>query len=252
MPGMSFAKRFRSLLENPHFWVVVGALAIITWLHYTTSPLLFQQHTVYRYLYFLPVVYAALRFGLWGGLLAGLAASLLFAPHIWFKFGHFPEESLNDLFVAVILTLVGLLTGALTDAERRQRRKQEITSAQLAQSLAELEQRTAALEEMQRYISSVLASLSCGVITVDAAGRITTDNPMARTLLGSDLIGQPLPASLVSRSKSSLDGYRQLQLAGRPVGVHAGPLTSGDGRQMGTVLVLDLSLIHISEPTRPY
>ncbi len=239
MPGMSFAKRFRSLLENPHFWVVVGALAIITWLHYTTSPLLFQQHTVYRYLYFLPVVYAALRFGLWGGLLAGLAASLLFAPHIWFKFGHFPEESLNDLFVAVILTLVGLLTGALTDAERRQRRKQEITSAQLAQSLAELEQRTAALEEMQRYISSVLASLSCGVITVDAAGRITTDNPMARTLLGTDLIGQPLPASLVSRSKSSLDGYRQLQLAGRPVGVHAGPLTSGDGRQMGTVLVLD-------------
>lgn len=236
---MSFAKHFRALLKSGHFWVVVAGLAITTWLHYTTSPLLFDLHTVYRYLYFLPVVYAALRFGLWGGLLSGLAASLLFAPHIWFKFGHFPEESLNDLFVAVILTFVGLLTGALTDAERSQRRKQEAASAQLAHSLAQLEQRTAALEEMQRYISSVLASLSCGVITVDAAGRITTDNPMARTLLGSNLVGYPLPAALLDQSGSRFDGYHQLRLAGRPVGVHARPLTSGDGRQMGTVLVLD-------------
>jgi signal transduction histidine kinase len=236
---MSFAKRFRALLKNSHFWVVVAGLAITTWLHYTTSPLLFERHTVYRYLYFLPVVYAALRFGLWGGLLSGLAASLLFAPHIWLKFGHFPEESLNDLFVAVILTFVGLLTGALTDAERSQRRKQEVASTQLAHSLAQLEQRTAALEEMQRYISSVLASLSCGVITVDAAGRVTTDNPMARTLLGSNLVGQPLPAALLDQSGSRFDGYHQLPLAGRSVGVHARPLTSGDGRQMGTVLVLD-------------
>ncbi len=232
-------QRLLSLFRNGHFWVVVAGLAITTWLHYTTSPLLFERHTVYRYLYFLPVVYAALRFGLWGGLLAGLAASLLFAPHIWLKFGHFPDESLNDLFVAVILTIVGVLTGALTDAERRQRRSQEVVSAQLTYSLAQLEQRTAALEEMQRYVASVLASLSCGVITVDAAGRVTTDNPMARALLGGNLVGQPLPATLASQPAPGFDGYQQLRLAGRPVGVHTRPLASSDGRQMGTVLVLD-------------
>ena len=109
---------------------MVVALAITTWLHYATSPLLFDRHTVYRYLYFLPIVYAALRFGLWGGLAAGITASLLFAPHIWLKFGQFPEESLNDFFVAIILIAVGVLTGALTDGERRQRQKQEAASAQ--------------------------------------------------------------------------------------------------------------------------
>jgi signal transduction histidine kinase len=102
-----------------------------------------------------------------------------------------------------------------------------------------LEQRTAALEEIQRYVASVLASLSCGVITVDAAGRVTTDNPMARALLGNNLVGQPLPALLADQSAPGFDGYQQLRLAGRPVGLHARPLTGGDGRRMGTVLVLD-------------
>ena len=235
---MTALKRVGVLLRNPHFWVVVVALAITTWLHYATSPLLFDRHTVYRYLYFLPIVYAALRFGLWGGLVAGVTASLLFAPHIWLKFGRFPEESLNDLFVAIILIAVGILTGALTDGERRQRQKQEAASAQLARSLSELEKRTAAFEEMQRYISNVLTSLSSGVITIDASGRVTTENRVAYTLLGGSFIGQPLPRTLADPALLTT-GFRQIRLAGRPVGLHAGPLTSGDGRQMGTVLVLD-------------
>ena len=235
---MTVLKRVGILLRNPHFWVVIGSLAIITWLHYATSPLLFDRHTVYRYLYFLPIVYAALRFGLWGGLAAGITASLLFAPHIWLKFGRFPEESLNDFFVAIILIAVGILTGALTDGERRQRQKQEAVSAQLTRSLSELELRTAAFEEMQRYISNVLTSLSSGVITIDANGRVTTENRVAHTLLGGSLVGQPLSQTLADPALLTT-GFRQIRLAGRPIGVHAGPLTSSDGRQMGTVLVLD-------------
>ena len=38
--------------------------------------------------------------------------------------------------------------------------------------------------------------------------------------------------------------------AGRTVDVHAWPLTLG--RALSNRMVLDLSLIHISEPTRPY
>jgi signal transduction histidine kinase len=235
---MSLPRRLIGLFTQVDFWVVVAGLATTTWLHYTTSPLLFEQHTVYRYLYFLPVVYAALRFGLPGGLLAGVTASLLFAPHIWLKFGHFPEESLNDLFVAIILIAVGMLTGALTDGERRQRQKQEATSAQLARSLAQLEQRTAAVEEMQRYIGNVLASLSSGVVTIDAGGRVTTENRLAHSLLGGSFVGHALPHPL-SDPAFLAAGFRQLQLAGRPVGVHASPLAGADGRQMGTVIVLD-------------
>lgn len=235
---MSLPRRWVGLLTKIDFWVVVAGLAITTWLHYTTSPLLIDQHTVYRYLYFLPVVYAALRFGLVGGLLAGVAASLLFAPHIWLKFGHFPEESLNDLFVAIILIAVGVLTGALTDGERRQRQKQAATSAQLARSLAQLEQRTAALEEMQRYISNVLASLSSGVITIDAAGRVTTENRLAHALLGSSYVGRPLPNPLGDPGFLGA-GFRQLQLAGRPIGIHASALAGADGHPIGTVIVLD-------------
>jgi nitrogen fixation/metabolism regulation signal transduction histidine kinase len=108
--------------------------------------------------------------------------------------------------------------GALTDGERRQRQKQEATSALLARSLAQLEQRTAALEDMQRYISNVLASLSSGVITIDAGGRVTTENRLAHVLLGASYVGQPLPHPLGEPGFLAAS-FRQLQLAGRPVGI---------------------------------
>ena len=68
-------------------------------------------HAVYRYFYFLPIVYAALRFGYLGGLFAALAASILFAPHIVFKWGSFPEDSINDLLVVVVFLCVAIITG---------------------------------------------------------------------------------------------------------------------------------------------
>lgn len=236
---MKLLRRLFGYLTSLHFWIVIAWLAVTTWLHYATSPLLFGLHTVYRYLYFLPVVYAALRFGLWGGLLTSVVASLLFAPHIWLKFGPFPQESLNDLFITVTLIVVGILTGVLADAERRQRQQYKTTAAQLARSLTQLEQRTAAMEEMQRYISSVLASLSCGVITLDSEGRVTTDNRAARSLLGGSLVGRPLPARLVNGPELKPGSYFQTRLAGRPVGVRVSELASASGRQMGIVLVLD-------------
>ncbi len=235
---MALPRRLTPIFTNIHLWLAVAGLIITTWLHYTTSPLLFGLHAVYRYLYFLPVVYAALLFGLWGGLLTSVVASLLFAPHIWLKFGSFPQESLNDLLVTLILIVVGILTGALADAERRQRQRQEATSAQLTRSLFELEQRTAALEEMQRYISSVLASLSCGVITLDTAGLITTDNRAAQQLLGDQMVGKPLPRGLIDPAGLIPGSYFQIRLAGRPVGVRASELASAEGRPMGTGIVV--------------
>jgi signal transduction histidine kinase len=91
---------------------------------------------------------------------------------------------------------------------------------------------------MQRYISNVLASLSSGVVTIDASGRVTTENRLAHVLLGASYVGQPLPHPLGEPAFLAA-GFRQLQLVGRPVGIHASALTDSDGRSIGTVIVLD-------------
>jgi signal transduction histidine kinase len=141
--------------------VVIAGLLGITFLHYSTMTGLRQLHAVYRYFYFLPIVFAALRFGFWGGLLAALLASLLFAPHILFKWGSFPEDSLNDLLVVVVFYGVAVITGVTVDRLRRSEARQVQTVEELAASLHQLEVQGEELRRAERL--SALGMLAGGL-----------------------------------------------------------------------------------------
>ena len=140
--------------------IVIGLLSI-TYLHYSTAPGLLASHAVYRYFYFLPIVYAALRFGYWGGLVAALAASLLFAPHIIFKWGAFPGDSINDLLVVVIFVIVAIITGVTIDRLRASQIAQSRTAHELATSLRRLEEQGEELRRAERL--SALGGLAGGL-----------------------------------------------------------------------------------------
>lgn len=143
-------------------WLGIGgSVLLITLLHYSTAPGLFELHTVYRYFYFLPIAYAALRFGFWGGLTTSVTTSLLFAPHIFFKWDTFPEESLNDLLVVVVFYGVAIITGITTDRLRRAEAKQAETARKLAASLQRLELQGEELRRAERLSS--LGTLAGGL-----------------------------------------------------------------------------------------
>jgi len=142
--------------------VIIGAsLLLVTGLHYSTWPGLRELHAVYRYFYFLPIVYAALRFGFWGGLSASLAASLLFAPHIFFKWGSFPEDGLNDLLVVVVFYGVAMITGVGADRLRESQAALARTATDLARSLHRLEAQGEELRRAERLSS--LGTLAGGL-----------------------------------------------------------------------------------------
>ena len=73
--------------------IIVGVLlAAVTLLHQFTnavSPTQIALHDFYRRLYYLPILYAAFRFGSRGGLVTALASVLLFAPHALVGLGGF-------------------------------------------------------------------------------------------------------------------------------------------------------------------
>lgn len=140
---------------------IAFGLLVVTLLHYSAAPGLRELHTVYRYFYFLPIVYAALRFGFWGGVVASLAASLAFAPHIFFKWGHFPEDSLNDLLVVVVFYGVAIITGITVDRLRRSQRQQAQTAQQLAASLHQLKVQGEELRRAEHL--SALGTLAGGL-----------------------------------------------------------------------------------------
>ncbi len=141
--------------------IIAGGLVGITYLHYSTAPGFAGLHAVYRYFYFLPIVYAALRFGYWGGLLAALAASILFAPHIIFKWGNFPEDSINDLLVVVVFLCVAIITGVTVDSLRTAQEAHRRTADDLAASLHKLEEQGEELRQAERL--SALGSLAGGL-----------------------------------------------------------------------------------------
>ncbi|MCB0132964.1 MAG: DUF4118 domain-containing protein, partial [Caldilineaceae bacterium] len=140
---------------------IVGGILSITYLHYSTAPGFIGLHAVYRYFYFLPIVYAALRFGYWGGLVAALVASILFAPHIVFKWGNFPEDSINDLLVVVVFLCVAIITGLTVDRLRSAQKAQRLTADELAASLHKLEEQGEELRRAERL--SALGSLAGGL-----------------------------------------------------------------------------------------
>lgn len=142
--------------------IAIGlAWLVISFLHYSTAPGLSRLHTVYRYFYFLPIVYAALRFGYWGGLITASATTVAFAPHVFFKWGNFPQDSLNDLLVAVVFFGVAIITGITIDRAHAAEARQASALHRLAASLHQLEIQGGELRRAERL--SALGLLAGGL-----------------------------------------------------------------------------------------
>jgi signal transduction histidine kinase len=144
-----------------YLFVIVGALLFISFLHYSTAPGISQLHAVYRYFYFLPIVFGALQFGYWGGLLTALAATLLFIPHILLRWDIHTLDAFNDLLVVFIFFGVALITGLTIDRLKRLQVEQVQTAAKLALSLEQLQEQGEALRRSERLSS--LGTLAGGL-----------------------------------------------------------------------------------------
>jgi len=96
------------------FVVVAGLLAGVALLFLMSAN---EAHSPLRHLYFLPVLWAAIRFGLRGGSLVALLAVLLYAPIVLLLMERGgPAAEVGEGIATIILLLgVGSLTGRLRD-----------------------------------------------------------------------------------------------------------------------------------------
>ena len=141
--------------------LITIALLLISYLHYSTAPGIGQLHAVYRYFYFLPIVFGALQFGYWGGLFTALAATLLFIPHILLRWDIQTLDAFNDLLVVFVFFGVALITGLTIDRLKHAQIEQAQTAAKLALSLEQLQKQGEALRRSERLSS--LGTLAGGL-----------------------------------------------------------------------------------------
>ena len=140
---------------------VFVVLLVITIVHYGASVREMFWHEIFQRAYYLPIIAAALWYGLRGGLLSASLAAILYIPHIVMAWHEQPSYQFNQYSEVVLFFIFGGLTGALSDQQRRQREKLQQTAQQLSEANADLQKSFESLRRAERL--SALGRLSAGL-----------------------------------------------------------------------------------------
>lgn len=141
--------------------LVLAGIALTSAGHYLTPRDFRLWHGVFQRLYYLPVVYAAIAFGWAGGLAAALVAGILYIPHIvttWRHEHHYAMEQYAEIFMFLA---VGIVTGVLSDRERKRSAELQLTAQKLGQVYRELQDTFEQVKRADRL--SAIGQLAAGL-----------------------------------------------------------------------------------------
>jgi len=221
-------------LRSWRFWVVqTGVLLVafldeivLDFLHFL-PPFDIPRSTVTALL-LIPVIYAALNFGVRGAVGTALWATALMCPDWLFIGGLTPANAWVEIGNLAILNGVAIIVGQRVENEGMARLRAEgsLRASEVAQS------RYRALFDEQH----------APVLVTDAAGVVTEANAAATSLLGPDARGRAL-ADLVSTTVPAILAGAVARL---PVGDHvfapkARRLDVGSGERLVQIVLIDLT-----------
>jgi signal transduction histidine kinase len=136
--------------------IILLALFIIaiSLLHYLTPLHLHYLHDIFQRLYYLPIILAAIWFGLRGGLACSLAVSIVYAPHVLFQWGGHMTLELEKYLEILLYNVVGSVTGLLAQRERERGVELERTAEGLEQSYKKLQEQSEQLIAIEKNLRS--------------------------------------------------------------------------------------------------
>ncbi|MEO8052127.1 MAG: ATP-binding protein [Acidobacteriota bacterium] len=142
--------------------LIFGTMLVITIAHYVSPPPMFLWHEVLERLYYLPIVFAAISFGLSGGLLAAVCAGLCYAPHIITAWNGSPQAMDAKYAEIVVFLAVGAVTGFLSDRERKRTFELQHATGQLRTVNAQFQNSLDQLKRADRLsaVGELAASLA--------------------------------------------------------------------------------------------
>lgn len=134
MAVLSWLRKFSLSFKDWRFWVVQVQIIVIATLHTIIETTGYLHHFEGLYflpliLFFIPVVYAALRFGLVGSVATMIWIIIISSPN-WIFF-HPTMEKVGVFFTMSLLMAVAIFTGKRVDQETEARRSAEDMSRSL-------------------------------------------------------------------------------------------------------------------------
>lgn len=138
--------------KDRRHWLIVGMVAIISVLHYTTTITMGYLHEFYKLLFYLPIILAAFHFGVRGGLVTSLSISVIYLPHLMFQWtGQFPQN-LSRFLEIILYNAVAWVTGWLAEKEQSERKRYQEAASELEKSYEQLQQQSEQLREIEEQL----------------------------------------------------------------------------------------------------
>ena len=226
--------RLRLPVRSGRFWIVQAGVLIVAFLDeivldvfHFLPPFEIPRSTV-TLLLLIPVIYAALNFGVHGAVGTALWATALMCPDWLFINGVTPTNAWTEIGNLAILNAVAVIVGQRVEHEGQARLRAE--GALRASEVAE-----------SRY-RALFDEQHAPVLVTDAAGVVTEANAAAASLLGPDAPGRLLSDLVGTPVTSILDGVvTRLPVGDRVFVPKARTLDVGSSERLIQIVLVDLT-----------
>lgn len=197
-------KRSQRLID---LLVVAGMILPITLMHYYTAYTSTEYHAFSGLLYYIPIIFAAFRFGLKGGAGIGFFVSLIFAPYLIWHRAELPAALVIKILDVLLYNGIGWITGILVEAEHEQKRKYFSAVEQLKMANQELEKKIQEKNELEEQVRRADKLAALGIMVSGVAHELR--NPLGilkatTQVMESELGGNPAVKEFTSVVKEEV------------------------------------------------
>lgn len=193
-PGVTPGLGMKRIVWNKNTRDAAGIgllIALISFLHYSTDIALAYFHDIYKILYYIPIILAAFRFGVRGGLAASITVSLIYTPHVTSDWGGHVGVMVNRFVEMIIYNVVAFITGKLVENERAERLRYERVARELQESYEKLQRQSEEMAEIEEQLRLYDRLAILGELTASLAHEVR--NPLGAIQGAAEILRDEYP-----------------------------------------------------------
>ncbi len=172
--------------------IILIFVFVLAFFHYLTGIQRTPYYGFYCRLYYLPIVLAGLWFCLRGGVATAVLVSILFAPHMFFRWGQVDVIPLEHYLEIALFNLTGFLTGFLSSRINFQSMRAEKSMQQLSESFTQLREQATLIVEIEDQLRQADRLTALGELSAGMAHEIR--NPLGSIRGTAEILRDALPA----------------------------------------------------------